>query len=99
MQKNELSLMPQKVEAYPTQWLTLSSLTTYLSKKGFVATLSSLYSSMLGEEVTPRQTVYYLYAQVSGLCALLPLAMGHGWRFCFVLIFCWAVSKTFKHSA
>lgn len=99
MQKNEISLMPAKVETDPIHYLSLSSLTTYLSQKTFIATLSSFYSSMLDEEVTPWQTVYYLYAQVFGLCALMPFAIGLGWRFCFMLIFCWAVGKTRKHHA
>lgn len=75
-------------------FLSLTTLTTWLCTTRFVKAASRLFSALLEERVTLRQTVYYLYAQVMVLATLAPVPWPMGWRACWFVLFCLAVRET-----
>lgn len=97
MQKDELTLTPQKVEMNPLTWLSLTSLTSYLAQLPLTARLAELYGWLLDEKVTTVQAVNFFYAQLTGLLVLLPVPFSPGWRACFLLLFCWTVGRARKN--
>jgi len=94
MQKDELTLTPQKVEMNPLAWLSLTRLTLFLAQMPLMKSLAELYGWLLNEKVSALQAVYFFYAQLTALLVLLPVAMPYGWRACFLLLFCLAAGKT-----
>lgn len=96
MQKDELTLTPQGVEMNPLSWLSLTRLTLFLAQLPLMESLAELYGWLLNEKVSATQAVYYFYAQLTAFLVLFPVAMPHGWRACFLLLFCLAVGKTRK---
>ncbi len=67
--------------------------TLWLAQTRVAVRLSRLYTSLLEERVTPRQAVYYFYAQLSAIGVLSPVGVGLGWRLLFLLLFLLAAGK------
>lgn len=96
MQKDELTMTPQKVNFFLTLKLSAISFTNNLAEKPLVVKLAQIYSWLLEKNVTPLQVVHLFYAQLLGVLALLPMAYSPVWRLCFLFVFCWLIGQIFK---
>lgn len=94
MNKNSICMKKQNNEQILSQWFNFNALTSWLADTKLMHRAARLYTQMLDEAVTPRQAVYYLYAQLSALAVLFPADINSGWRACAFLLFCRAVSFT-----
>ncbi len=74
--------------------LSLTRLTAWLMTTRLIAAAAGLYSALLGERVTLRQTVFYLYAQILAVATLAPIPWPMGWRACWLILFCLSVRET-----
>lgn len=92
--KQELSIPTGKSEKTFNMSLSMETLTALLANSRPMRAAARLYSGLMGEKVTPRQATYFLYAQLTGLMALLPAPVDAGWRVCALAAFVWAVKGT-----
>lgn len=84
----------QQDERTLPEWFNLNVITSWLAASKPMQRAAKLYTLMLDETVTPRQAVYYLYAQIAAVGVFLPADLNAGWRACAFLLFCRAVSFT-----
>lgn len=94
MQKKEMTLPASKNEIRFFELLSLTSITSRLELLSIFHRLAAIYSFLLEKEVTPRQAVYYFYAQITLTVVLLPCSIGIGWRLFFLTLFCQALRRT-----
>ena len=94
MEKNNMTLRQQKLDEFDfIKFFTLASITNALANARMMHHLAAFYTYLLDHQVTPRQTVYTLYAQVASVAALLPYNINMGWRALFIYLFYQAVKR------
>lgn len=94
MNKNDICLSQKEKDQLMLSFNLIERLTLLLAKQRWVHLLAKLYTSLLDEKVTSRQTVFFLYAQLAATTMLLPYYEDLGWRACCFILFCLAISKT-----
>lgn len=93
MQKTDLAL---RSATNNFRSLPSTSITERLSHITAVRRLSALYSELLDMQVTPVQAVYYIYAVICGVCALVPFTIELGWRALAFTLFYISVRRAFR---
>ena len=95
MEKNNMTLRQGKVDEYDfIKFFSLASITNALANTRIMHQLAAFYTYLLDHQVTPRQAVFTLYAQVASIIALLPYNMNMGWRALFICLFYQAVKRS-----
>lgn len=94
MEKNNMTLRQGKIDEFDfIKLFSLASITNALSNTRIMHQLAAFYTYLLDHQVTPRQAVFTLYAQVASVIALLPYTMNLGWRTLFLCLFYQAVKR------
>lgn len=94
MEKNDMTLRRGKVDELDfIKFFSLASITAALANTRIMHQLAAFYTYLLDHQVTPRQAVFTLYAQLASVIALLPYNINMGWRALFIYLFYQAIKR------
>ena len=94
MEKNDMTLRRGKVDELDfIKFFSLASITAALAYTRIMHQLAAFYTYLLDHQVTPRQSVFTLYAQLASVIALLPYNINMGWRALFIYFFYQAIKR------
>lgn len=94
MEKNDMTLRRGKVDELDfIKFFSLASITAALANTRIMHQLAAFYTYLLDHQVTPRQAVFTLYAQLASVIALMPYNINMGWRALFIYLFYQAIKR------
>lgn len=95
MENNDLTLDTSLSQKEGSKLVEFLNLTVLLCKQSVFRKLASVYSEALDEHISPRQAVYFFYAQMATCGLFLPFELGSGWRVSFLLIIVYALRSIY----